>query len=107
MYHLSTSPCTPAFAGPSTAASFSHCRWGDVPCLLTALGYSVLVWLQFLRESHTDLTFKSSLWDLVLKGPSDFGVGIVILLRWVSVSKRCKFSFQEQKWKLGEKSVDC
>ncbi|XP_039574902.1 uncharacterized protein LOC120506873 isoform X2 [Passer montanus] len=24
--HLSTSPCPPAFAGPSTAASLSHCR---------------------------------------------------------------------------------
>ncbi|XP_072783744.1 uncharacterized protein [Taeniopygia guttata] len=26
LYHLSTSPCSPAFAGSSTAASLSHCR---------------------------------------------------------------------------------
>lgn len=92
---------------PSTAASLSHCWWGDVPSALIALEYSVSVWLQFLRESHTDLTFKSSPWDLVLNGPSDFGVEIVFLLCWVSISKCCKFSFQEQKWKLREKFVDC
>lgn len=55
--------------------------WGNVPSLSSLCRDIQPCAAAVPKEAINDLSFKPSLWDLVLKGPSDFGVEIVFLLR--------------------------
>lgn len=85
---------------PSPTAHTGGCHPAPVPATISSV-VPPQPGLQVLGEAaHRSFTSWPG------RGLWIFGVEIAFLLRWVSVSKRWQFSFQEQKWKLrGKKSL--